>query len=305
MVDGGDQSFTDAVIELDVEVINNDQDGFSNGVFSLPSGGAAEYNLDFQFSQRFAEYNNEIGLFVADDSSGRLDGLQPDDDGYEAAALAHPSQQVIFQSGEGAGAENQIRLSAGQHVVFYLVQNGTTQESLQSNLENDLLQNPHVFFSTTAANPDGFDHLREVRTGENSWQLGWEDLLNGGDMSFTDAVINLSLSETNFGEIDQLAQELSENLGLMPTFIDFFDWGGREEKWIQGNDAWYFITPDGGFFVWDGNTPSDTIPLSGGLLAQLDNRYYEDLDLFNDSIARMFQPEIVLPGEFSNDAAIG
>ena len=298
LVGGGDLSFTDAVIELDVEVSNSAHDGFASGILSLLSGGPSDYNLDFQFLQRFAEYNNEIGLFVADDSSGQLDGLRPGDEAYAAAALAHPSQQVIFESGEGTGAENQIRLSAGQQVVFYLVQNATTEDFLQSPAESGPQERPHVFFSITDANQDGFDHLRESSTGDNTWQLGWEDLLNGGDMSFTDAVINLSVTESNVDradQVDRLAQQLVSDLGLSPNDIDFFDWGGRAERWVQGKDDWYFITPDGNFFRWDNDRPGSTAPLAGELLAHLDPRYYEDLDLFSGSTVQDVRRQLFVP----------
>ena len=49
-------------------------------------------------------------------------------------------------------------------------------------------------YSIPNANPDNFGHLRESSTRENRWQLGWEDLLYGGDQSFMDAVINLELA---------------------------------------------------------------------------------------------------------------
>lgn len=34
----------------------------------------------------------------------------------------------------------------------------------------------------------------------------------------------------------------------------FKNWGGRGEKWLQGDNGWYFITPDGSFYEWDGDS---------------------------------------------------
>ena len=35
-------------------------------------------------------------------------------------------------------------------------------------------------------------------------------------------------------------------------FVSLYEnWGGRNERWLRGEDSWYFITPDGLLFRWD------------------------------------------------------
>ena len=48
------------------------------------------------------------------------------------------------------------------------------------------------------------------------------------------------------------ARKVGNELQLLRAGSDFFDWGGRQEKWLctpQGQ--WYFITPDGRLYRWE------------------------------------------------------
>jgi hypothetical protein len=37
-----------------------------------------------------------------------------------------------------------------------------------------------------------------------------------------------------------------------------YNWGGRQEKWLSGNQGWYFLLPDGSLNVWDTNFDSSS-----------------------------------------------
>ena len=55
------------------------------------------------------------------------------------------------------------------------------------------------------------------------------------------------------------ARKLGDELGLHTAGDYFENWGGKEEKWIKGDgDQWYFVTPAGELFRWNGsnNLPS-------------------------------------------------
>ena len=185
----------DEVIE--VEVIDNDHllgnDVELEGVVSLLGESGETVTLDFQWLQRLAGFENELGFFVVDNASGSLDGMPANSMGYAAAALSHASRQVIFRSGEGAGAATQFDVPAGSYLVFYLVQNATTQQFLNDNLGNQVGNGPVAFFSIIEANPDQFAHVRIDQSADGVWRFAWEDLVDGGDQSFTDAVIELEV----------------------------------------------------------------------------------------------------------------
>ena len=53
------------------------------------------------------------------------------------------------------------------------------------------------------------------------------------------------------GELAILASRLDQELGFEFSGSHFTDWGGMNEKWIQGSDrAWYFRQPDGRLYKW-------------------------------------------------------
>lgn len=56
----------------------------------------------------------------------------------------------------------------------------------------------------------------------------------------------------------QLAYELDQKLELRYPDTYAYDWGGHGEKWIIGENGWYFIEPDGTFYEWDGNRDLST-----------------------------------------------
>jgi hypothetical protein len=76
------------------------------------------------------------------------------------------------------------------------------------------------------------------------------------------------------------AYYLKQSLGLYTTGDFFTNWGGRQEKWIQSNrlDAWYFITPDGGLYQWDGSGGAN-----GTLVARLDPIFNADPTLLTNA----------------------
>lgn len=78
------------------------------------------------------------------------------------------------------------------------------------------------------------------------------------------------------------AFELDSSLNLTTTGDDFANWGGLNEKWFFGLMAdasgemqtqWFYITPDGSIFQWDG---SPRTALTGTLVEQLGTEYYDD-----------------------------
>lgn len=94
---------------------------------------------------------------------------------------------------------------------------------------------------------------------------------------------------------DARARQLADRLGLFDTGDYRTNWGGRQEKWLQGDgESWYFITPDGKLYQWTGGRTALTAfriawnqwlrkqPVEGTLVANLahegpgPNRYYQD-----------------------------
>ena len=81
--------------------------------------------------------------------------------------------------------------------------------------------------------------------------------------------------------VENLAYYLDQTLVLSTNANRPDNWGGLEEKWLQGeNGTWYYLTPSGQLFAWDGSGPGN---LSGALVATLDRSYYADVSLLHSA----------------------
>ncbi|AFZ35137.1 hypothetical protein Sta7437_1570 [Stanieria cyanosphaera PCC 7437] len=119
--------------------------------------------LQFQLSSKDVETTNihELGIFVVDDSEGRINGVLPSQDGYVQAALNR--SKTIFSVLPDNFILNPSRIIdniQGKFLSFYLIENGTTDEVL--------------------ANPDAYSkvHLNKlpITTIENNqFQINFED----------------------------------------------------------------------------------------------------------------------------------
>ncbi|MBL8828954.1 MAG: peptidylprolyl isomerase, partial [Planctomycetaceae bacterium] len=169
---------------------------FDEGYRVGGTSGAAR-NVSFNFNARQALYRSEVGVYVADDSTGRVGNLSPGDDGYAQAALQRAS--TLFIRGVAVGANQVISLTGGQVLGFYMVQSGTKAEALALNPTNrgpGLLGigGPVTFFSFDDANPDGVRHVQVVGdpiSGHAEYR--WEDLYGGGDLDYNDFVFSVNL----------------------------------------------------------------------------------------------------------------
>lgn len=242
---GSDPQWLNAADQtVDVAITDNDQrddqPGYQQGILVVPGTASQTMQLKFDWFQRRGEYDNELGFFIVDDLQGGVNGLLPTNAGYAQEVLTDVSRQVIFSSGMGAGATAGFSVPGGARVVFYMIQNASTQMLLEDNSENDFSRTPRVFFSLTEANPDYFNHVLATQWSGNVWRLGWEDIEGGGDQSFTDAVVDVAVEVPNGrteAEIDAIARQLVAEHRLKTTGKDFRDWGGRDERWLWGNEG--------------------------------------------------------------------
>jgi hypothetical protein len=68
--------------------------------------------------------------------------------------------------------------------------------------------------------------------------------------------------------LPQLAYQLDQQLGLQFTGNYFQNWGGANEKWMRAADSsWYFVTPQGQLFHWNGQRDLATSTLTAMLSA--------------------------------------
>ncbi|MCR9201189.1 MAG: proprotein convertase P-domain-containing protein, partial [Planctomycetaceae bacterium] len=97
---------------------------------------------------------------------------------------------------------------------------------------------------------------------------------------FVEEVLQTGWRQTSPSGGDALAFQLDQELGLRTTGRLFENWGGLGEKWLFGDDGWYFITPVGDLFEWDGSPRGS---LTGRFIASLDSRFYDDPSLLTNA----------------------
>jgi hypothetical protein len=101
-------------------------------------------------------------------------------------------------------------------------------------------------------------------------------------------------------ELDAYELDSSQNLHFSRSL--FPNWGGLNERWMLGDDAWYYITPNGDVFEWNGSPRHN---LSGELVAQLSPEYHADPSLLYNA-RNPFEVEIVIePGQTLTDLDFG
>lgn len=75
--------------------------------------------------------------------------------------------------------------------------------------------------------------------------------------------------------------QLDQTLGLTTTGNLFENYGKQGEKWLHGQAGWYYITPVGDLYRWDGKTVTATAPLNGTIVASPGMPYFRDVSLLH------------------------
>jgi hypothetical protein len=111
-------------------------------------------------------------------------------------------------------------------------------------------------------------------------------------------------STPNLDSQSARAAELDRELNLISSNDSFQNWGGEDERWLHGGgDSWYYITPVGNFFLWDGISGSTFgTDLNGTFIESFSTIYYETTQLLSDPISPDF---IATSGSNTTDQDFG
>jgi cyclophilin family peptidyl-prolyl cis-trans isomerase len=168
-------------------------------LFSVPGASGVSTNVAFTLGSHEAVFNNEVGVFAVQDSSGRVNGLLHSDPGYVQAALS--SAQVLFRTSTPNGTEKDLTFAGGTQLAFYMVQNDTTANAQIRNPQDTLAGGPPVWFSLDGVNPDQFDHVRATQLANGTGLFAFEDQTNGGDRDFNDMTFGVGVPAASFGTV--------------------------------------------------------------------------------------------------------
>jgi Domain of unknown function (DUF4114) len=132
-----------------------------------------------------AAYSNYIGFYAVEDTLGTLaNGLKVGDAGYAEAAI----RSVILRSSKTETLSDR-QVSGGKIFAPVMVANGTFEDFLNRNPQNQANSNVNAYFNYLGANTDKVDHFRIL--GDN--KFGVEDLYGGGDLDYNDIVFQVNV----------------------------------------------------------------------------------------------------------------
>jgi RHS repeat-associated protein len=132
-----------------------------------------------------AAYNNYIGFYEVEDTQGTLaNGLKVSDLGYAQAAI----QGAILRTFK-TEAKSDLTATGGKILAPVVIANGTFEDYLKRNPQNQANSNIHAYFNYLGANTDKVDHFRLL--GDN--KFGVEDMYGGGDKDYNDIVFQMTV----------------------------------------------------------------------------------------------------------------
>lgn len=107
-----------------------------------------------------------------------------------------------------------------------------------------------------------------------------DQTLSPGQNSFSTA-LSLASAYADMLQYDaaavSLAYTIKQSQGLHSDGNYDTNWGGQQEKWVQGNAGnWYYLLPNGQLFQWDNHSVTAGTPLNGQFIANLDTSAYQD-----------------------------
>ena len=262
-----------------------------NGNYSIFAGSGLIISVDSIIST--AGYHNSFGHYFADSNGNPISGVisfanvqETLGEGdavtitYTAGDIPAGAVQLGFFIIPDGDRENSV--TDGDEVTF--VQNGAGQwASVLNGNELSGVQGVPAFFSNAALNPDNFDHT--VHNDLEGIQIGFEDLVNGGDNDFDDVVVDVTVEgggqgtgnsnndtlqggegdDTALGGVgDDSISGGSGNDDLHGDSGDDTISGDDGDDWIEGGSGNDIINGGAGEDTIQGNSGDDTIDAGSG-----------------------------------------
>ncbi len=139
---------------------------------------------------------------------------------------------------------------------------------------------------TITANAKGYGRLTfEDGDPAKKFPANWPVIASGTTVAVGQslAAVFLGVGQT-LAPLEQNAREayeLDQSLALTALSTFYENNGGKGEKWLRGRGSnWYFITPDGSLYQWDGKAGAN-----GTRVAVLDNSFFVKPELLTEAKA--------------------
>lgn len=233
---------------------------------------SANANLHFTLSGVNSTGVNEIGVFAVDDEQNTVNGITPGSAGYIEAALNRGKVvfSAIANNPQGYDisqiSRNLSGFSANSRLVFYLVQNSTTDAVLTG-------QQANVIFSTTTT-------AAQVTESTSGYEIAWQE------SATSTSVNNLVIQVENTDQPATLGTRLQGE--QQKEIIDLRGFSGqqiqaqftvnRESDFDNLVGFYRIVDSDGGIDI-DGNGTADVLPGQANYIQAAINARVSEINL--------------------------
>ncbi|MEJ7595603.1 MAG: DNRLRE domain-containing protein [Planctomycetaceae bacterium] len=253
-------------------------------------------NLQLQYNQGKSYYNSFGGQEYWYRS-------QTDNSWY----FVRPSGNLVKWDGQPRSLTGQTFESLDPRVWYTpstLISNGTSSaEPWLNGFTFELLNSVGTIVATTSS--------RDIdRNGDSiiheETESGWYRFENVGSGTFTIREVPVSgwaQSVSATSPLARTAYSLDSSLGLKFTGTYHENYGGRGERWLSAGSQWYYVTPTGDLYQWNGAATSTSVLVQGTMVASLGMSYYNDPALIwaaVNPVLNVTAGSVVQGGDFGN-----
>jgi Domain of unknown function (DUF4347)/FG-GAP-like repeat/Domain of unknown function (DUF4114)/FG-GAP repeat len=249
---------------------------------------------------------NELGVFVVDDATGKINGIAPGAEGYAKAALER--SQVIFSAiaklpnGFNTNLESFLKFNSGENIRFFSVRNSSV---------SDVLSGKTSFADVVFATATNF---KTQDLGDEGFSIGLEDFKIKIKTTEQQLPLGIGLQGKSQGEVIDLRQVTSQvkaeftvnREAIFNNFVGFYqiadenggiDTNGDGTVDLRAGDAGYTQAAINGRLAGIDLTVSNqgTATFSGT---------FKPGSLFAPFIIANGRPEAILDSNASNDPAV-
>ena len=219
-----------------------------------------------------------------------------------------PSGKLVKWDGQARSLTGQTLESFDQRVWYTpstLISNGAASaEPWLNGFTFELVNSAGTVVAATTSrdidrNSDGMIQEETER--------GWYRFEHVGVGAFTIREVPVSgwaQSASSTSPLAGTAYSLDSSLGLKFTGNYHENFGGRGERWLGSQGAqWYYVTPTGDLYEWNGATASTSVLVQGTLVASLGMSYYNDPVLIwaaQNPVLDVAEGSVVQGGDFGN-----
>lgn len=226
-----------------------------NGLFKL-AGGDETVAIEFHLDSYQGRVVSEIGLFLVDDTQGRIGEILPDEPGYLEAALSRG--KVIF-SALAANVfphlhnNHSINLNSDNLVVFYLIERSSTDQVLADIKTGNNPNSVQFVFNSSAKNSQ--ENLQVTQLSEGSFSLTWQDFVLSASLDTSgDTSLGVGLQGDRQRELIDLRDLTSQFITAEFTVDSKAQYKNRGGLYLVTDELGTVVDADTGDFITPGES---------------------------------------------------